>query len=73
MSQGPDGNVAWLHEKVPEPWRKTAQPLSHDQRPGWREGIKSTRVFALAVMVPSGTAWGRLSLISIPLLSTSPC
>jgi len=28
---GPDGNVTWLHEKVPEPWRKL-RSLPNDYR-----------------------------------------
>jgi mono/diheme cytochrome c family protein len=43
---GPEANVAWLHEKVPEPWRKIPNPYPTTQA-GLERGRKIYQSFCI--------------------------
>ena len=54
---GPDENIQWLHQMVPEPWRKLPNPYP-TTRPGWNGGIKFIRVFCIGCHGPIGDGMG---------------
>jgi len=54
---GPDGNVAWLHEKVPEPWRKLPNPYPTTQA-GLARGQKIYQSFCIGCHGPIGDGMG---------------
>ena len=55
--QGPDGNVSWLHEKVPEPWRKLPNPYP-TTRAGLERGHKIYQSFCIGCHGPIGDGMG---------------
>lgn len=54
---GPDGNVAWLHEKIPEPWRKIPNPYP-TTKAGLERGHKIYQSFCLGCHGPIGDGMG---------------
>ena len=54
---GPDGNVAWLHAKVPEPWRKLPNPYPTTQA-GLERGHRIYQSFCIGCHGPIGDGMG---------------
>jgi len=54
---GPDANTAWLHEKVPEPWRRLPNPYPTTQA-GLERGQKIYQSFCIGCHGPIGDGMG---------------
>jgi cbb3-type cytochrome c oxidase subunit II len=54
---GPEANVAWLHEKVPEPWRKLPNPYPTTQA-GLERGKRIYQSFCIGCHGPIGDGMG---------------
>jgi cbb3-type cytochrome c oxidase subunit II len=54
---GPDANVAWLHEMVPEPWRRLPNPYP-TTAPGLERGQKIYQSFCIGCHGPIGDGMG---------------
>ena len=54
---GPDENVAWLHEMVPEPWRKLPNPYPTTE-PDLRRGHRIYQSFCIGCHGPIGDGMG---------------
>jgi cytochrome c oxidase cbb3-type subunit 2 len=54
---GPEANVAWLHEKVPEPWRKLPNPYPTTQA-GLERGHRIYQSFCIGCHGPIGDGMG---------------
>jgi mono/diheme cytochrome c family protein len=54
---GPDGNVAWLHEMVPEPWRNLPNPYPTTQA-GLLRGHRTYQSFCIGCHGPIGDGMG---------------
>lgn len=55
--KGPDANVAWLHEMVPEPWRKLPNPYP-TTKAGLERGHKIYQSFCIGCHGPIGDGMG---------------
>ncbi len=54
---GPEANIAWLHEKVPEPWRKLPNPYP-TTRAGLERGHRIYQSFCIGCHGPIGDGMG---------------
>ncbi len=54
---GPEGNVAWLHSKVPEPWTKLPNPYPTTAA-GFKRGHKIYQSFCIGCHGPIGDGMG---------------
>ena len=54
---GPEGNVAWLHSMVPEPWRKLPNPYPTTEA-GLKRGHKIYQSFCIGCHGPIGDGMG---------------
>jgi mono/diheme cytochrome c family protein len=56
-ASGPDGNVAWLHAEVPEPWRRLPNPYPTTQA-GLERGHRIYQSFCIGCHGPIGDGMG---------------
>ncbi len=54
---GPDGNIEWLHAKVPEPWRKLPNPYPTTEA-GLKRGHRIYQGFCIGCHGPIGDGMG---------------
>jgi cbb3-type cytochrome c oxidase subunit II len=62
---GPEANVAWLHQEVPEPWRKLPNPYPTTQA-GLERGKKIFQSFCIGCHGPIGDGMGPAQLHLYP-------